>query len=48
MELEVGELLREAGPVDVEDVAVVVVLRDDVLRRFPGRLGEVGPLGVGG
>ena len=44
VELEVGQLLGQPGPVAVEDVPVVVVFRERVLRGLPGGLGEVGPL----
>jgi hypothetical protein len=44
MELKVGTLGYQTWPVDIEDVAVVVVLRKRVARQLPGALGDVRPL----
>ena len=44
VELEVGQLLGQPRPVAVEDVPVVVVVRERILGRFPGGLGELGAL----
>jgi len=41
VELEVGALVDQPGPVTVEDVAVVVVLGEDVLDRLPRGLEEI-------
>jgi hypothetical protein len=48
VELELRQLFGEPAPVDVEDVAVVVVLGQDVLNGKPCGLEELGPFGDGG
>jgi hypothetical protein len=45
-ELEIGELLVEAAPVFVEDVAVLVVLGPDARDLLVRALPQVGPLGA--
>jgi len=44
VELEIGSFLGQATPVAIEHVAVVVVLRQGVVRQVPRLLGQVGPL----
>jgi len=48
VELELGKLLGQPAPVDVQDVAVVVVLGQDFANRLPRRLEKLRPLGDGG
>ena len=45
VELELGALVGQPAPVDVENVAVVVVLGQRVARSLPRWADEVGPLG---
>jgi hypothetical protein len=47
VELEVGPLVVQPPPVAVEDVAVVVVLGQDVACELPGGIGEIGALADG-
>ena len=45
VKLELGPFLRQPAPVDVEHVAVVVVLAKRILGQLPRRLGQLGALG---
>jgi hypothetical protein len=47
VELKLGPLLRQATPVDVKDIAVVVVLGKGILGQLPRRLGQLGALSDG-
>jgi hypothetical protein len=45
VELELRQLVGQPRPVAVEDVAVVVVFGENVARRLPRRLRQIGPVG---